>query len=111
MHPSLEISLKRVVCTFDTFGNNFVIHHKLERYFMESCLLASDQHILLKYFFNIDFAGEKTMTLSGNFGRHGHEWTKGFKPYHLLRSLLPLSVESSSVNLWSRSCRFLQLLS
>ena len=46
----LQIPLKRVVCSSDTFENNFGINHILEKYWIENCLCVYDQYLSLKYF-------------------------------------------------------------
>ena len=75
-HLYLEIFLKNVVWTCQTFENNFGMKHKFAKYFKESCRQNSDELFLFKYFLNIAFVREISSKLSDGFSCYMHEWQK-----------------------------------
>ena len=47
--------MSSVVCSYNTFENNFKINHLLKYYMNEICELLSDQLFSFKYFLKIAF--------------------------------------------------------
>ena len=63
-----------VVWNFDTFDNNFVIHHKIPKYLNEIYGLDFDKHVSIKYFSKNSLTREISLKQSGGLGSYRHEW-------------------------------------
>ena len=72
----LEISLTRVIWTFDSFKRNLRIDHKFTKYFKKNCGLDLEQPFSFKYFLKNSFVIEISLKQSGGFRRYSHEWVK-----------------------------------
>ena len=107
-HSCLEISMTSVVCTCDTFENNFEINHKFEKYLKDSCKLVSGEYSSSKYFLEIDFNREISIKQLGGFGRCRHEWGNTF----ILRAaktgltILEIFIQQKHFleNIWRKKC-------
>ena len=67
IHSHSRVPHGSIVCYTHTYENNLEMKHKLAKYLMESCYLASDQHFSFKYFLENAFVSKIYLKLSGLF--------------------------------------------
>ena len=72
----LKFFLTSVVWTYNTFGNNFRINHKLTKKLKDNCALRSKEHFSFKYFPSYVFVRKISPKVSGGFGCFRREWVK-----------------------------------
>ena len=74
-HSCRDISLASVVCSSETFENNFKIKCKFTKYLKKSCGKGSDPHFLFKYA-RMLFAQRYYQNSKSVFACLSNEWGK-----------------------------------
>ena len=69
----LEIYLKRVVCIYGTFENNFETSMKVTKYLKESCFVGLQRTLLLQIFIKICCYLKDITKIVPHFGHNGNK--------------------------------------